>query len=390
VAQSGSALAWGARGPEFKSRRSDQSKQPLTELEKIANIAGVQFGVQFECQSLHRSIAMGRAPPGSYPGGMPVKEPAILRVGLLLPPRFCNLSFAPLAVFETANIILKDHFYDLHVVSVSGGLMVNSFGVATQTERADEVALDTLLIGATSDVREPSVDMIELLQRSYAKTRRIASICVGAFILGSAGLLDGRRSTTHWFYGKELQSRFPKTHVEIDRIFVGDGPIWTSAGMTAGLDLALALVERDIGPRKAREAAKLMVIHHRRAGGQSQHSSLLEIDAKSDRIQDALHYIRGNLSKPLSIEKLAQVACLSTRQFSRVFRMETGMTPAKAIETLRLESARLMLEQGRVPVETVARANGFGDRERLRRSFLRTYGQTPQSIRNASRPVALV
>jgi len=333
---------------------------------------------------------MGRGPLGSCPSGLPEKEPAILRVGLLLPPRFCNLSFAPLAVFETANIILKDHFYDLHVVSVSGGLMVNSFGVATQTERADEVALDTLLIGATSDVREPSVDMIELLQRSYAKTRRIASICVGAFILGSAGLLDGRRSTTHWFYGKELQSRFPKTRVEIDRIFVGDGPIWTSAGMTAGLDLALALVERDIGPRKAREAAKLMVIHHRRAGGQSQHSSLLEIDAKSDRIQDALHYIRGNLSKPLSIEKLAQVACLSTRQFSRVFRMETGMTPAKAIETLRLESARLMLEQGRVPVETVARANGFGDRERLRRSFLRTYGQTPQSIRNASRPVALV
>lgn len=309
---------------------------------------------------------------------------------MFLPPRFCNLSFAPLAVFETANLILKDHFYDLHVVSVSGGLAINSFGVATQTERADQLALDTLLIGAPSDIREPSADVVDLLQRSYQKTRRIASICVGAFILGSAGLLDGRRSTTHWFYGRELQSRFPKTRVEIDRIFVGDGSIWTSAGMTAGVDLALTLVERDIGPRKAREAAKAMLVHHRRAGGQSQHSSLLEIDAKSDRIQDALHHIRGNLSKPLSIERLAQVACLSPRQFSRVFRMETGMTPAKAIEALRLESARLMLEQGRVPVEAVARANGFGDRERLRRSFLRTYGRTPQSIRNAARPLDLV
>jgi transcriptional regulator GlxA family with amidase domain len=252
------------------------------------------------------------------------------------------------------------------------------------------LALDTLLIGAPSDIREPSADVVDLLQRSYQKTRRIASICVGAFILGSAGLLDGRRSTTHWFYGRELQSRFPKTRVEIDRIFVGDGSIWTSAGMTAGVDLALTLVEGDIGPRKAREAAKAMLVHHRRAGGQSQHSSLLEIDAKSDRIQDALHHIRGNLSKPLSIERLAQVACLSPRQFSRVFRMETGMTPAKAIEALRLESARLMLEQGRVPVEAVARANGFGDRERLRRSFLRTYGRTPQSIRNAARPLDLV
>jgi transcriptional regulator GlxA family with amidase domain len=268
--------------------------------------------------------------------------------------------------------------------------VINSFGVATQTERADQLALDTLLIGAPSDIREPSADVVDLLQRSYQKTRRIASICVGAFILGSAGLLDGRRSTTHWFYGRELQSRFPKTRVEIDRIFVGDGSIWTSAGMTAGVDLALTLVERDIGPRKAREAAKAMLVHHRRAGGQSQHSSLLEIDAKSDRIQDALHHIRGNLSKPLSIERLAQVACLSPRQFSRVFRMETGMTPAKAIEALRLECARLMLEQGRVPVEAVARANGFGDRERLRRSFLRTYGRTPQSIRNAARPLDLV
>ena len=273
---------------------------------------------------------------------------------------------------------------------MSGGVVINSFGMATQTERADDVALDTMLIGAPPDTRKPSDDLVEFLQRSHTKTRRIASICVGAFILGEAGLLDGRRSTTHWLFGKELQQRFPKTHVEIDRIFVGDGHIWTSAGMTAGIDLALALIERDVGPEKTREAARTMVVYHRRAGGQSQHSALLEIDAKSDRVQDALQYAKRNLSKRLSVADLAEAACLSPRQFSRVFHLETGMSPAKAIENLRLEAARLMLEQGRLPVETVARANGFGDRERMRRSFLRTYGQTPQSIRNASRPLNLI
>jgi transcriptional regulator GlxA family with amidase domain len=287
-------------------------------------------------------------------------------------------------------MMLGEPYYEPHVVSVSGGPVINSFGMAMQTERADDIALDTMLIGAPPDTRKPSDDLVEFLQRSYTKTRRIASICVGAFILGEAGLLDGRRSTTHWLFGKELQQRFPKTHVEIDRIFVGDGHIWTSAGMTAGIDLALALVERDVGPEKTREAARAMVVYHRRAGGQSQHSALLEIDAKSDRVQDALQYARRNLSKRLSVADLAEAACLSPRQFTRVFHLETGMSPAKAIENLRLEAARLMLEQGRLPVETVARANGFGDRERMRRSFLRAYGQTPQSIRNASRPLNLI
>jgi transcriptional regulator GlxA family with amidase domain len=311
----------------------------------------------------------------------------MLRVGLLVPPSFANLSFAPLSVFEAANMMLGEPYYEPHIVSVSGGPVPNSFGMAMQTERADDIALDTLLIGSPPDSRIPPADVVEFLQNTYGKTRRIASICVGAFILGEAGLLDGRRSTTHWLFGKELQLRFPKTRVEIDRIFVGDGPIWSSAGMTAGIDLALHLVERDVGAEKAREAARAMVVHHRRAGGQSQHSALLDIDAKSDRVQDAMQYARRNLSKPLSVEKLAVAACLSPRQFSRVFHLETGMSPAKAVENLRLEAARLMREQGRLPVETIARSNGFGDRERMRRSFLRTFGQTPQSIRNASRPL---
>ena len=287
-------------------------------------------------------------------------------------------------------MMLGETYYQPHVVSTQGGLVVNSFGMATQTERADDIALDTMLIGAPPDIQRPPADVVELLQRSDGKTRRIASICVAAFILGEAGLLDRRRSTTHWLFGKELQNRFPNTQVEIDRIFVGDGHIWTSAGMTAGIDLALALVERDLGPERTREAARAMVLHHRRAGGQSQYSALLEIDAKSDRVQDALQYARRNLSKRLSVAKLAEAACLSPRQFSRVFRLETGISPAKAIENLRLEAARLMLEQGRLPVKAIARASGFDDIERMRRSFLRVFGQTPQSVRNASHPINLL
>jgi transcriptional regulator GlxA family with amidase domain len=310
------------------------------------------------------------------------------RVGLLLPPGFANLSFAPLSVFEAANQTLPRPRYEPHVVSIGGGLVTNSFGMAVQTERAADVALDTLIVGSPPDTRQPPMPVVAFLQNSFGKVRRIASVCVGAFILGEAGLLDGRRCTTHWLFGKDLQLRFPKTSVEIDRIFVGDGPVWTSAGMTAGIDLALALVERDLGAEKAHTAAKTMVVHHRRAGGQSQHSTLLEIDAKSDRVQDALQYARRNLAKRLTVEDLAQAACLSPRQFSRVFHLETGISPAKAIENLRLEAARLMLEQGRHPVESIARTNGFGNRERMRRSFLRAFGQTPQSIRNASHPLA--
>jgi transcriptional regulator GlxA family with amidase domain len=158
--------------------------------------------------------------------------------------------------------------------------------------------------------------------------------------------------------------------------------------MTAGIDLALGLIERDIGREKTRELARMLVVHHRRAGGQSQHSALLDIDAASDRVQMTLQFARSNLRSPLTVEKLAEAARLSPRQFSRVFRAETGISPAKAIESLRLEAARLMLEQGRLPIEEIAHETGFGDRERMRRSFVRVFGQSPQSVRNGSPPLA--
>ena len=309
-------------------------------------------------------------------------------VGLILPPGFATLSFAPLTAFDSINAVLGTPFYDIHVVSASGGTVPSSFAMTVETERAEDIDFDTLLVGSPPDSRKPPGDLVTFLAQESSKIRRIASICVGAFILGEAGLLDGRRATTHWMFGGELQERFPKTRVEIDRIFIADGHIWTSAGMTAGIDLALSLVERDVGSEKAREAARTMVVHHRRAGGQSQHSTLLQIDGKSDRVQRALQYAHHHLDTDLSVERLAHVACLSPRQFSRVFTSETGQTPARAIENLRLEKARFLLEQGRLPIEEIANVVGFGDRERMRRSFARTFGQTPRSLRKSATPLA--
>jgi transcriptional regulator GlxA family with amidase domain len=182
-----------------------------------------------------------------------------------------------------------------------------------------------------------------------------------------------------------MQRRYPQIAVEEDRIFMIDGPIWTSAGMSAGVDLALTLLEKDLGAEIARVVAKLLVVYHRRAGGQSQFSALLDMDATSDRVRTALAYAREHLSSSLSVDALANAAFLSPRQFSRLFKEETGQSPAKAIERLRVESARLMLEAGRFSAEEIARKNGFGNRERMRRSFVRAFGQPPQTIQRTVR-----
>ena len=182
-----------------------------------------------------------------------------------------------------------------------------------------------------------------------------------------------------------LGLRYPKVKVQEDRIFVIDGSIWTSAGMAATIDLVLAMVERDIGSELARAVAKKMVIHHQRSGGQSQFSALLQLESKSDRIQTALAFARKNLHTKLTVEKLAETAHLSPRQFRRTFAAETGELPAKAIENLRLEAARLMLEDSCHPLEIIARQTGFADRERMRRAFVRVFGQPPQAMRRQVR-----
>jgi transcriptional regulator GlxA family with amidase domain len=254
------------------------------------------------------------------------------------------------------------------------------------SERFDQTAYDTVIVGGGASILEHAPAGLLAFIRTASKTsRRIASICTGSFILAEAGLLDGKRATTHWLYARDLQARFPAVKMEEDRIFIIDGNVWTSAGMTAGIDLALAMAEKDLGTETAHAIAQKLVVFHRRAGGQSQHSALLELEPKSDRIQNALAYAKKNLHTPLTVDRLAEAAHLSPRQFSRAFRAETGQSPAKAIENLRLEAARVMMEQTRHPIDVVARETGFGDRRRLRQAFLRTFGQPPQTIRRNAR-----
>jgi transcriptional regulator GlxA family with amidase domain len=307
-----------------------------------------------------------------------------------LPTGFSVMSFAPVAAFEAANLVAGERFYDLRILSETGDPLTNSLGWTMTTEPLGEGRFDTLMVGSGPDLVSPSPRTVEYLREAVSTTRRVTSICIAAFTLAEAGILDGRRATTHWLHAEELGRRFPKITVEMDRIFIADGPVWTSAGMTAGIDLALGLIERDLGQQVAQRAAKVLVVHHRRAGGQSQHSAMLQLDAKSDRVQIALAFAKQNLRGPLNVELLADAARLSPRQFSRVFRAETGLSPAKAVENLRLEAARFMLEQGRLPIEQIALETGFGDRERMRRSFLRTFGATPQTLRNAAHPLATI
>ncbi len=191
-------------------------------------------------------------------------------------------------------------------------------------------------------------------------------------------------------FARQLRESFPAVKVEEDRIFIVDGAVWTSAGMTAGIDLALAMVEKDLGQEVARAVARKLVVYHRRAGGQSQFSALLELDPKSDRIQKSINYAKANLRSILSVDELADAAGLSPRQFSRAFRSETGQSPAKAVENLRVEAARLMMEQGRHPMDVIAMETGFADTDRMRRAFLRTLGQPPQTIRRNARESAML
>jgi transcriptional regulator GlxA family with amidase domain len=310
------------------------------------------------------------------------------RIGFIVLPGFQMMSVASLSIFEFANKEMGEPVYDVRLLSQTGGLIRSSIGFNVVTEPLDNRNFDTVIVGGSAVPRAVSPGVIKFLRRAFGRCRRIASICVGAFVLAEAGLLDGRRATTHWNRARELQARFPKVKVEEDRIFLIDGPVWTSAGMTAGIDLALAMIERDLGVDVARIVARKQVVYHRRAGGQSQFSALLELEPKSDRIQSALAYAKRNLDKPLTVGELADAAHLSPRQFSRAFRAETGQSPAKAVENLRVEAARLMMEQSYHPIDVIARQTGFAERNRMRRAFLRAFGQPPQVIRRNARAEA--
>jgi transcriptional regulator GlxA family with amidase domain len=309
-------------------------------------------------------------------------------IGFLVFPDFQILDLTgPLGVFDAPRRALSRETYRLAVLSEQGGLVASSSGLQVATERFDDRPLDTLIVagGAGTRVAAGSAALTDFLLAAAPRCRRLASVCTGAFILAKAGLLDGRRATTHWRYAASLQRHHPRIRVDADRIFIKDGALWTSAGVTAGIDLALALVEDDLGLDIARAIARHLVVYHRRPGGQSQFSTLVELDPPSSRIREALTYARDHLAEPLTVERLAEAACLSPRQFGRAFLAETGQTPAKAVERLRAEAARARIESGSEPIEVIARDVGFTDPERMRRAFVRAFGQPPQAIRRQAR-----
>ncbi|WP_421700576.1 GlxA family transcriptional regulator [Ancylobacter sp.] len=313
-----------------------------------------------------------------------------MKIGFVVAPDFQLIGLAAVAAFEVANKRAGQTLYQLDVVSEEGGAITSSAGTPVLTQRLDEQIYDTLIVGAGMEIPTASPGLVRLLRSSAENARRVASICLGAFILGDAGLLSGRRATTHWRHARSLQERFPSCRVDMDKIFIEDGTVWTSAGMTAGIDLVVGMIERDHGVEIARTVAKSLVMYHRRSGGQSQHSALLDLNAREDRVQRALNFARANLKARLGIDELADAASLSPRQFTRLFRAETGTTPAKAVEMLRVEAAKLLLAQSRLPIEEIAREVGFENRERMRLAFTRVHGEVPRAFRNDAGPLATI
>lgn len=318
----------------------------------------------------------------------PLISDAMHRIGFFLYPGHQILDFAgPFGAFESVARIAGRPLYALEALSQAGGMVRGSGGALVASRAARGAALDTLIIvgGEIAPMRAPgAVAAVRALAR---EATRVASVCTGAFLLAEAGLLAGRRATTHWRSAPLLQQEYPAVRVEPDHIFIADRGIWTSAGITAGIDLALALIEADHGIEMARGVARELVVYHRRSGGQSQFSQLSQMEPATDRIRLALTFARDHLSEPLGVERLAEAVHLSPRQFSRAFHRETGETPARAVERLRIEAALQRLQDGAEPVEQIARAVGFTDPERMRRAFVKLHGLPPQAIRRAARQV---
>lgn len=301
-------------------------------------------------------------------------------IAFLLTPGFDLLGLGAAIAFQTANDVASSPIYSIAFMSEQGGLVRSASGLVVETERLSHSRRDTLFCIGTAFPIAPSSGVISFLQRANALSRRMVASSNATFYLAAAGLLDGKRATTHWEYIPEFQRCYPGVRVEPDRIFVTDGDIWTSAGMSAALDLALALIEDDSGLSVSCEVAKQLVLYYRRPGEQSQISTLIDLAPRTDRIRRVLSYARAHLRNELSIEELAEIAHLSPRHFSRLFRQETGQSPAKAVEALRVEAARTMLMDRRASLEAIAVEAGFADRGRMRRAFMRAMGESPISL----------
>jgi transcriptional regulator GlxA family with amidase domain len=310
-------------------------------------------------------------------------------IGILIFPDFQILDAAgPISVFEIAGRFAGDAAPAIRTLATTSGPVRSSSGVE-MLARGLRISpgITTLIVAGGEGVRSAAKCKRTLgFVTAIAKRGiRIASVCSGAYILAEAGLLDGRRATTHWQHTRHFLASYPKVKLEADQIFVRDCNVWTSAGISAGIDLALALVAEDFGEEVAQKTARQLVLYNRRSGGQSQFSSLLELKAPSGRFSTLLTWAREHLDAPLTVEDLAERAGMSSRHFARAFIAETGTTPSKAIERLRIEVARARLQSSSEAIERVAQVTGFRDPERMRRAFIRAFGQPPQSLRRAAR-----
>ena len=280
--------------------------------------------------------------------------------------------------------------YAMHTASLAGGLMQSAEGLVVDTRALHELdgtLIDTLIVPGAPDIRQAMIDCVDLvqwLQKAAVKARRTASVCSGTFLLAQAGLLNGRRAATHWAMCEMLKTGFPLIEVDLDAIFVQQDSVWTSAGVSAGIDMALALVEADCGRDVALQVARELVVFLKRPGGQAQFSQLLQSQMQDSAGFEALHlWIADHLADDdLTIERLARQARMSPRNFARVYKRQTGRTPAKAVEMFRLEAARRLLEDSQRNIDQIARSCGFGDEERMRHTFQRHLSISPREYRN--------
>ncbi len=310
-------------------------------------------------------------------------------IAFLVFDRFQILDAAgPISAFEMPALWLRPQPYRLAVVAAKAGWVESSSGAALRADAMEtEGRIDTLIVAGGRGARGAMQrqDILAFVRRQATEARRVCSVCSGTYVLAAAGLLDGRRATTHWGRSADFRCRFPDVRLEPDRIFVRDDKFWSSAGVTAGIDLSLALIGEDLGEKAARRVAQELVVYHRRPGGQTQFSALVDIEPGQERFAQLLCWIRERVGERLTVGRLAAECGMSERNFARVFTAATGTTPARAVERLRIEVARERVETGPAPMERIADSVGFGNPERMRRAFLRAFGQPPQGLRRAAR-----
>ena len=295
----------------------------------------------------------------------------------------------PATVFEVADYFAgAGKGYELCMISTNGGPVASSSGVVIETVAVNpRKKFDTLIVAGGNGTRAAQQDktICETVKRLASTSRRIASVCSGTFILAGAGLVDDCCVTTHWRVSSELAKHYPRVKIQADKIWVRDGNVWSSAGVAAGIDLALALVKDDYGDAVAKNTAREIVVYYQRPGGQSQFSTIEELGGSDNRFKPLLVWVRENIGKPIKVEQLAEKAAMSPRNFSRQFQKSVGRSPAKAVEQIRVEEAKYLIESTQLNLEQIARRCGFSDGEIMRRAFIRLFGRAPRSMRVSAR-----